>query len=628
MYLGGAGGTGKSQTIRALRALFAVFGKSAWLVTSAVVGTAAAQIGGATVASLTGTGQGRHGLETEDDNGEAKRSSRYSNPQLLAAKFVIIDEASTLGQRGLAEQDAAMRRNRGSLSDQPFGGTHIVFAGDFRQLPPVADTPLYAAPAKLPKALERVQGRYAWSQVEHVVLLTKQNRQSSSDEATRAFLERLTRLSTGSCTRADYEWFRTRTIGENDEATRLASTPRFQRAPMVVSRNLVRMIISNEYLLSFARQTRLRLLVSVARDLVSTKQGRFQPLPRLRRSLLDLHDGKVGFHTGKLALAEGMQIVLKHNVATAARLTNGARGQLLRIVLDEREDAAEIDRSPVDQPYFLRYLPQYLLVHFPDCSLQLPGLPTGVVPLFPLEKTFQHRCKVTVPAGDGQPSDEVQSKRVARMQFPILSGKALTDYTVQGLTLDAGVVDLATKSSVAGRNRKSTAHPAVAYVPLSRFRSPDDFLILRDFPYSAITRPPPPELQRFLDELASKAVVTARRFSDWRGEGEPVAAPDVLVNSGASAAAATGVQSDSVPNDDARAAALPAVANLTIASVLDAFFAPLPSAVPAAVVRPSRAAATSGVFALDAMPSSLRDNDERPAPADLSRMFPGLQLAL
>jgi len=46
LYIGGPAGTGKSQVIKAIQALFDVFGKAPWVVTAAVVGTVAGRFGG------------------------------------------------------------------------------------------------------------------------------------------------------------------------------------------------------------------------------------------------------------------------------------------------------------------------------------------------------------------------------------------------------------------------------------------------------------------------------------------------------------------------------------------------------------------------------------------------------
>src|SRR5690349_4687259 len=47
-----------------------------------------------------------------------------------------------------------------------------------------------------------------------------------------------------------------------------------------------------------------------------------------------------------------------------------------------------------------------------------------------------------------QHQNKVRVRTVTRYQLPVLSAKAFTDYAIQGQTLQAGVIDLATRSFV------------------------------------------------------------------------------------------------------------------------------------------------------------------------------------
>ncbi len=74
--------------------------------------------------------------------------SRLANMQLdwEGVHFVIIDEKSTLGQRTLAMIDSRFRQIFPRTSKDPFGNINVALVGDFAQLPPVGDTPLYSPP--------------------------------------------------------------------------------------------------------------------------------------------------------------------------------------------------------------------------------------------------------------------------------------------------------------------------------------------------------------------------------------------------------------------------------------------------------------------------------------------------
>ncbi len=69
--------------------------------------------------------------------------------------FVVIDEKSMLGLRLFSKVDARLRQLL--PQDNPFGGFHVALVGDFAQLPPVGDRPLYSPPGPLDTASERAQ---------------------------------------------------------------------------------------------------------------------------------------------------------------------------------------------------------------------------------------------------------------------------------------------------------------------------------------------------------------------------------------------------------------------------------------------------------------------------------------
>jgi ATP-dependent exoDNAse (exonuclease V) alpha subunit len=68
--------------------------------------------------------------------------------QWMGIKFLIIDEKSMLGLKTLAMIDSRLRQLIPRGSHLPFGGLHVVLCGDFAQLPPVGDRPLYGFPSQ------------------------------------------------------------------------------------------------------------------------------------------------------------------------------------------------------------------------------------------------------------------------------------------------------------------------------------------------------------------------------------------------------------------------------------------------------------------------------------------------
>lgn len=133
LFLTGAGGTGKSHTIRAI----CEWGRKAGIriAVTALTGCAALLLGqGAkTLHSWAGIGLAR---EAPHELAEAVKRNRRAARRWIDTNLLIIDEISMMTPELLEKLDLVARRIR-KRPDLPFGGLQVVFAGDFCQLPPV-----------------------------------------------------------------------------------------------------------------------------------------------------------------------------------------------------------------------------------------------------------------------------------------------------------------------------------------------------------------------------------------------------------------------------------------------------------------------------------------------------------
>lgn len=126
-------------------------------------------------------------------------------------------------------------------------------------------------------------------------------------------------------------------------------------------------------------------------------------------------------------LAIGMKVMMTWNTQTEIDLANGARGEIVDIVL--HPDEPEYDRS--QREVDLRYPPLYVLVKFERTrASQLLGLAEKVLPIRPW--TFAQQLVL-----DGH------KLRVQRVQLPLCAAYAFTDYRAQGQTIRPVLVDLA-----------------------------------------------------------------------------------------------------------------------------------------------------------------------------------------
>ena len=190
----GAGGTGKSYLINAIKSLLqhscavtATTGKAAFNIHMYV-------IYGCTIHSLLKLPVGVKGNKDLTGQNLVKLQNTLKN-----ISYIIIDEYSMQGQKMFAWVDKRCRQATG-LTNQLFGGKSIILVGDPAQLPPVGDKPLYHSK---PSSSLQQQGHLAYFMFNTVVKLTTNQRVKGSTPEQIRFRELLNRLRTGDCTQDD-----------------------------------------------------------------------------------------------------------------------------------------------------------------------------------------------------------------------------------------------------------------------------------------------------------------------------------------------------------------------------------------------------------------------------------------
>lgn len=133
IFLTGAGGTGKSHTIRVITD-WARDSNIRYAVT-AMTGCAALLLGmGAkTLHSWAGIGLAR---ESPHELAKSVQANKRAARRWIDTQLLIVDEVSMMTPELLEKLDLVARRVR-KRSDQRFGGLQVILAGDFCQLPPV-----------------------------------------------------------------------------------------------------------------------------------------------------------------------------------------------------------------------------------------------------------------------------------------------------------------------------------------------------------------------------------------------------------------------------------------------------------------------------------------------------------
>jgi hypothetical protein len=516
-YIGGPGGTGKSQVIKAIQHLFSHCGRSQWLKSSAYTGTAAANISGSTLSSLTKDRMKQKKDKHKSDLRVPQTEVHTLRAEFKVTKFIIIDEVSMISTYQLSKLDARLKQS--NSSELPYGGIHLLFFGDFVQYPPVAGSPLYKQFTSIKakkkddtnpdddenddhddhdKEKEKKQdiahhptGRNLWLQLNFAVFLTQQMRQTD-----KVYGQILTDLRNNNTKNIDkhIKILQKRQV-DHQTADKDAVFANFLDAPLITTRNAVRTAVNFAKTKAQALAQKEKQIVIMAKDILSADTDRLTI--KEATELLHEMDNKTGDLIGLLSCVSGMPMVIKKNLATELGVCNGTRCTLSKIVF--HPDQEHLDpMSDNAEALIIKKQPLMIIVKIPNPRFKpFVGLAKGEFPVFPTSNKFEFKHWV---------NGTRTSTRVHRSQFPLLPGYALTGYAAQGGTFEKAVLDLTTPK---GKGTGSI-NPADAYVLLSRMKTRSGLLILRRFDESILARKPDQDMLKEIYRLEVLAGVTGR----------------------------------------------------------------------------------------------------------------------
>jgi len=502
MYLGGMAGTGKSQVIKALTFFFKEIGQEGCLLLLAPTGSAASQINGHTYHSALGI--------IRDSRKDSASSAVQAN--LTHVRYVFVDEVSMISCDNLRKIAALFAKCRPS-TDKPFGGFHMILAGDFAQLPPVqqAGASLFSRKVGLsfrsgttPNGQNQAIGKSLWHQFTTVVMLKENMRQTNMSDADTQLRTALMNMRYAACTKQDLEFLRSLTA--SNCPGRLQSNT-FRHTSVITGLNSHRDAINELGCKKFAADTQQELLRFYSVDKASNDQDedaysakKRQPKGKRRRQqknwttshisqsrrevLWNLSHKASDNAPGCLSICRNMPVIIKKNIVTECGVTNGAEGT----VWDWTSHTTAEGYNTLDTLFIKLDVPFNNGIEI--VRIHLPGLPPNVVPIVSCAQTV--KCHL--------PSDEVLT--IQRTQVPVLPNFAMTDYNSQGKTRKHNVVDL--------NNLKS--HQAY-YTALSRSSDAAGTLILQGFETRHITKGASKELKDEFLDLEILNEITRQKFS-------------------------------------------------------------------------------------------------------------------
>ncbi|KAI8411149.1 hypothetical protein FOFC_07743 [Fusarium oxysporum] len=389
LHVDGGGGTGKSYMIKVLSShLQRLAGnRPSPIWRAAPTGVASNQIMGTTLHSLLRLPMDRAFTELSPADANAIQK------KLRDVRYLVIDE------RKAAEF---------------FGGISIILVGDFFQLPPIANKPLYFdGPLK---DLHEVSGQTAYRAFNHTVFLKKVQRQQGDDQAGfRLALEEL------------------RGLKLSIESWKLLS----QRVQVKLSQR-------EEDTFDAA----LRIYSKKAR----VNEYNYEHLVRLKHPAIQVMAKNIGNGAdkatseqagnlaGQFPVCIGARLMLTQNIWQPAGLVNGAQGTVYDIGWAPGADAHR-DPPSVIMMVMDKYTgPSYLTT---DDGRE-------VVPILPVKRDFF-----------------LGTSACTRKQFPLMASYAITVHKSQSITVDKMVTDLSERDFQTG----------LSYVAVSRVKMLDGLMI-------------------------------------------------------------------------------------------------------------------------------------------------------
>ncbi|EAQ83491.1 hypothetical protein CHGG_09895 [Chaetomium globosum CBS 148.51] len=414
LQIDGGGGTGTSYMVKVisshLQAEAASYGRVSPIVRAAPTGVASNQIGGQTLHSLLRLpvdGNYRSLSETPTTLNALQRGFR-------GIHYLVIDEKSMLGLKTLAWIDQRLREVFPENRDEFFGGLSVILIGDFFQLPPVLNKPLYSTRDDL-KGIEIV-GRNAYLSFDKSVFLTTIQRQQGEDQAPfRRALEELRKAD--------------------------VSVPSWE---LLASRCSVK--LSPEEVDSFADA--LRIYPTKAQVVEYNHQhmlGLDSPAIQVEAKHEGVGAEKVessdaGNLAKRLPLCVGCRVMLTRNLWADVGLVNGAQGTVYDISWKEGTDV-------------LRDPSEVIMVAFDDYDGPGFTMPNG--------EPLRSGEKLAVPILRVRHDFMVGANSCSREQFPLLVSYAITVHKSQGITLDKVVCDISAPEFASG----------LSYVAVSRVKT-------------------------------------------------------------------------------------------------------------------------------------------------------------
>lgn len=330
-----------------------------------------------------------------------------------------------VGRRMLAVIEVRLRQAFPENSNKPFGGRSIIILGDFGQLPPVLNVPMFSTNTS--RDANSNNGIVAYKHIREVFKLDVILRQTGNSNEQKKFRDILLRMREGESNLDDYETLTTRF----EEKLNKQDQDRFSDAISISTTWNEVDKINIERLSSLNRP--VAKIIAVHNGGTEAKKASTEEAKGLERQLL---------------LAKGARVMLTANLWTKGGLVNGSIGTVHDILFKNQGPPS---------------LPVAVFVRFDAYEGPTITSTEGVkvVPIVAIKRSWEGKSETVC----------------SRQQVPLCLAWAITVHKSQGLTLSKAKIDIGSKEFAAG----------LTFVAVSRVRSLSD-VYFRQFTFDRLQR--------------------------------------------------------------------------------------------------------------------------------------------
>jgi PIF1-like helicase len=470
MYLGGAGGTGKSRVLDAIRDVFKAKNSEHQILITASSGSAAAKIQGITIHSALSISRNDTGSSTKQKLNQSGRDET-SQPQFISEKrlqdtemwsrrlILVIDEISMIS--GVLLYDIDQKCRKLGNQNMPFGGIRVVlFTGDFYQFPPVNGISLlkvvkviedwnpeqrFLDIERTSTAWKHMAGYKLFQQFTNVIILKTQVRASSCSILRGV----LSRLRSGHQTVLDYHLLKAKRVSEkNIDLTNGLRT--------LTCTNRTKTIFNVEATIQWAEKNNTHISIFISKHEWLRDGQKLQPTEALIEQALSIHDSSKVKVPPYFIYTPGIPVMTTENEHIGLKLVNGAEFKAIGVIPDVLYPGVAVTK----QVTIHFGPPAAILVMSKDIKdIKIDGLPPSVLLLTPKTTSLPE-----IP----------QSIVCKRTGVKCTAAFAMTDYKAQGKSFPLTLLDL---TSAKGKLHTTSTESAktvpfeTLYVQLSRATS-------------------------------------------------------------------------------------------------------------------------------------------------------------